>query len=40
MKHLKKFEELNINTYINAGEKLRKAGHTDRGDRLGKKRPT
>ena len=34
MKHLKKFEELNIKTYIEAGEKLRKAGHSDRGQKM------
>lgn len=34
MKHLKKFEELNIKTYIDAGEKLRKAGHSDRGQKM------
>ncbi len=34
MKHLKKFEELDIKTYIEAGEKLRKTGHTDRGQKM------
>lgn len=34
MKHLKKFEELNIKTYIDAGEKLKKAGHTNRGQKM------
>ena len=31
MKHLKKFEELNVETYIKAGEALRKSGHAQRG---------
>ena len=30
MRHLKKFEELNLDTYINAGEMLKKSGHADR----------
>ena len=34
MKHLKKFEELNIETYIKAGEVLRKQGHTRRGQKM------
>ena len=34
MKHLKKFEELNISTYIKAGELLRKGGHSKRGDKM------
>ena len=34
MRHLKKFEELNLDTYINAGEMLKKSGHADRGQKL------
>jgi hypothetical protein len=34
MKHLKKFEELNISTYLKAGELLRKGGHSKRGDKM------
>lgn len=34
MRHLKKFEELNLDTYINAGEMLKKSGHVDRGQKL------
>lgn len=34
MRHLKKFEELNLDTYINAGEKLKKGGHLERGQKL------
>jgi hypothetical protein len=33
MKHLKKFEELNISTYLKAGELLRKS-HSKRGDKM------
>lgn len=34
MKHLKKFEELNLNTYINAGHMLKNKGHQERGKKL------
>lgn len=34
MRHLKKFEELDLDTYINAGQMLIKRGHTDRGQQL------
>ena len=34
MRHLKKFEELNIETYINAGDNLKKVGHLERGQKL------
>ena len=34
MKHLKKFEELDLSTYIKAGEELRKAGHSERGQQM------
>ena len=34
MKHLKKFEELNISTYIKAGEELGKRGHSKRGKEM------
>ena len=34
MKHLKKFEELNISTYIKAGEELGKRGHSKRGQQM------
>jgi len=34
MRHLKKFEELNLDTYINAGEMLKKAGHGERGQKM------
>jgi hypothetical protein len=34
MKHLKKFEELNITTYIKAGEELKKHGHLKRGQKM------
>jgi len=34
MRYLKKFEELNLDTYINAGEMLKKSGHADRGQKM------
>jgi hypothetical protein len=34
MKHLKKFEELNITTYIKAGDALKKHGHLKRGQKM------
>jgi len=34
MRHLKKFEELNLDTYINAGEMLKKSGHVERGQKM------
>ena len=34
MRHLKKFEELNLDTYLNAGKELKKAGHDERGQKM------
>ena len=34
MRHLKKFEELNLETYLKYGEMLKKAGHTERGQKM------
>jgi hypothetical protein len=34
MKHLKKFEELNLDTYLKYGGMLKKAGHEERGQKM------
>ena len=34
MRHLKKFEELNLDTYLKYGELLKKAGHNERGQKM------
>jgi len=34
MRHLKKFEELNLETYLKYGEMLKKAGHVERGQKM------
>ena len=34
MRHLKKFEELNLETYLKYGEMLKKAGHSERGQKM------
>ena len=34
MRHLKKFEELNLDTYLKYGEMLKKAGHVERGQKM------
>lgn len=34
MRHLKKFEELNLDTYLKYGELLKKSGHEERGQKM------
>ena len=34
MRHLKKFEELNLDTYLKYGELLKKAGHNERAQKM------
>jgi len=34
MRHLKKFEELNLDTYLKYGELLKKKGHEERGQKM------